>query len=235
MNCPNCSASKVVKYGHTHYGKQRFRCRECGRQFVEDASRQPISSETRELVDRCLDERLSLAAICRITGVSERWLQYYINQKYYSVEKEVKPRQKKRGKLVIELDEMWSFVGSKGNQVWIWFAVDSLTKEIVGVHLGSRGRKDAQQLWKSLPPVYRQCAVCYTDFWEAYEQVLPSQRHRSVGKKTGKTNHVERLNNTVRQRVARLVRQTLSFSKKIENHIGAIWCFVHHYNASLQT
>jgi hypothetical protein len=38
---------------------------------------------------------------------------------------------------------------------------------------------------------------------------------------------------TLRQRVSRLVRSTLSFSKKLENHLGAIWTFVHHYNASL--
>jgi len=29
------------------------------------------------------------------------------------------------------------------------------------------------------------------------------------------------------------VRKSLSFSKKIENHIGAIWLFIHHYNSSL--
>jgi insertion element IS1 protein InsB len=38
----------------------------------------------------------------------------------------------------------------------------------------------------------------------------------------------------MRQRVSRLVRKTLSFSKKLENHIGAIWLFVHHYNSLLQ-
>ncbi|NJL91790.1 MAG: IS1 family transposase, partial [Coleofasciculaceae cyanobacterium SM2_1_6] len=32
----------------------------------------------------------------------------------------------------------------------------------------------------------------------------------------------------------RLVRKTLSFSKKLENHIGAVWNFVHHYNALLR-
>ncbi|MEM8721827.1 MAG: IS1 family transposase, partial [Cyanobacteria bacterium P01_G01_bin.39] len=41
-------------------------------------------------------------------------------------------------------------------------------------------------------------------------------------------------NCTLPQRVSRLVRKTLSCSKKIENHIGAIWYFVHHYNASLR-
>jgi len=106
--------------------------------------------------------------------------------------------------------------------------------KIIGVHVGGRSRENARNLWKSPPPIYRQCAVCCTDFWDSYEKVLPSKRHRSVDKETGKTNHVERLNNTARQRVARLVRNTLSFSKKLENHIGAIWCFVHGYNASLQ-
>ena len=55
----------------------------------------------------------------------------------------------------------------------------------------------------------------------------------AVGKETGKTNYIERFNCTLRQRVSRLVRKTLSFSKKLENHIGAIWNFIHHYNASL--
>jgi insertion element IS1 protein InsB len=38
----------------------------------------------------------------------------------------------------------------------------------------------------------------------------------------------------MRQRIARLGRKVLSFSKKLSNHIGAIWYFIHHYNASLQ-
>jgi len=54
-----------------------------------------------------------------------------------------------------------------------------------------------------------------------------------VGKETGQTNHIERFNNTVRQRVSRLVRKTLSFSKKSENHIGAIGLFIHNYNQYL--
>jgi IS1 family transposase len=73
----------------------------------------------------------------------------------------------------------------------------------------------AKQLWQSLPAVYRQCAICYTDFWESYEQVLPSKRHRAVGKETGKTSYIERFNNTLRQRVGRLVRKTLSLSCQV--------------------
>jgi IS1 family transposase len=103
------------------------------------------------------------------------------------------------------------------------------------VYVGDCSRQSAKALWQSLPPIYRQGAVCYTDFWQAYEQVIPSQRHRAVGKETGQTSYIERFNNTVRQRAGRLVRQTLSFSKKLSNHIGAVWDFVHHYNALLQS
>ena len=71
---------------------------------------------------------------------------------------------------------MGSFVGLKHDKQWIWLALDSDSREIVGMHIGSRDRAGAEALWKSLPPVYRQCAVCYTDFWSAYEQILPQNR-----------------------------------------------------------
>lgn len=58
--------------------------------------------------------------------------------------------------------------------------------------------------------------------------------HCVPGRTESHSASIERFNNTVRQRVGRLVRQTLSFSKKLSNHIGAVWNFVHHYNASLQ-
>lgn len=140
----------------------------------------------------------------------------------------------KKSRLTIQCDEMWSFVNDKGNKQWIWLALDVATREIVGVYVGARSQQGARQLWNSLPGVYRQCAVAYTDFWDAYGCVFPKKRHHAVGKETGKTSYIERFNCTMRQRVSRLVRKTLSFSKKLDNHIGAIWMFVHHYNASLQ-
>jgi hypothetical protein len=53
------------------------------------------------------------------------------------------------------------------------------------------------------------------------------------GKETRQTNQVERLNNTFRQRLSRLVSKSLSFSTKLGNHRRAIWYFIHDYNARL--
>jgi IS1 family transposase/transposase-like protein len=231
--CPDCSSNNCVKNGSTHNGKAKNQCNDCGRQFVDDPKNVPVSEATKELIDKLLLEKIPLAGIVRVTGVSERWLQNYVNEKYKNVPKQLVVRDKPKGRLTIQCDEMWSFVGNKGEKQWIWLALDVDSREIVGLFVGNRDKEGAQGLWDSLPPVYRQCAVVYTDFWEAYAAIFPTKRHRAVGKETGKTCYIERFNCTMRQRISRLVRKTLSFSKKLENHIGAIWYFIHHYNASL--
>jgi len=64
---------------------------------------------------------------------------------------------------------------------WTGKAFDAKTKEILGVYIGDRS-ESALKLWNSLPPVYRKCAVCYTDFWDADQEVIPAKRHKAVGK-----------------------------------------------------
>jgi insertion element IS1 protein InsB len=65
--------------------------------------------------------------------------------------------------------------------------------------------------------------------------VIPAAQHRTISKKVRKTNHIERFNNTLRQRVSRLVRRAWSFSKTLDNHIGAIKMFICHYNLTRAT
>jgi IS1 family transposase len=122
---------------------------------------------------------------------------------------------KNKGRLEVQMDELWSFVDDKGNKQGVWLAIDVATREIVGCYIGDRSGADATALWESMPGVYRQCAVVYTDYWDAYPTALPAKRHHAVGKESGLTSSIERFNNTLRQRVSRLVRKTLSFSKKL--------------------
>jgi transposase-like protein len=96
-NCPKCTSTLTVKNGRIHNGKQRFRCQDCGRQFVEQPSKKVIGSATRELINRLLLERISLAGIARSVKVSETWLQQYVNEKYAGVRREVEVTPKKRG------------------------------------------------------------------------------------------------------------------------------------------
>jgi len=68
--CLSCGSENLVKNGSTHHKKPKFKCRDCGRQFVEFSTQKYISDETKALIDRWLLEKISLAEISRITNVS---------------------------------------------------------------------------------------------------------------------------------------------------------------------
>jgi insertion element IS1 protein InsB len=151
---------ETVKLGIINF---HYKCRECGRQFVLNPAGQPITEEQKELMSRMLLERISQAGIARVLQVSEDTVQRYVNSQAAAVKKQVEVTPKEKKRLNVQMDELWSFVDSKGNQQWVWLALDAQTREIVGVHIGDRSAVSAQSLWNSMPPVYRQCAVIYTD------------------------------------------------------------------------
>ena len=98
--------------------------------------------------------------------------------------------------------------------------MDTKTRQIIALHVGDRSRQSARRLWAKIPEAYRQHATFYTDQYVVYDGVIPAAQHKAITKLARRTNHIERFNNTLRQRVSRLVRETLSFSKKLANHIG---------------
>jgi insertion element IS1 protein InsB len=123
--------------------------------------------------------------------------------------------------LEAEAAELWSFVGKNANKPWLWIAMDVKTRQVIAFHVGDRGRERAKELWAKIPSVYREQATFHTDRYDAYQGVIPSAPHTAMTKNARKMNHVERFNNTLRQRVSCLVRETLPFSKKLAHHIGA--------------
>jgi len=134
--------------------------------------------------------------------------------------------------LVLELDELWSFVDNKANKRWVWIALARDTRQVVAYVIGDRGERTCRRLWERIPGSYKG-GYCYSDLWEAYRAVIPEDRHEAVGKDSGETAHVERFNNTLRQRVGRFVRRTLSFSKSDEMHEVCLELFLHRYNADV--
>jgi insertion element IS1 protein InsB len=236
--CPDCGSKNFKKNGHIHTGKQNHRCKECGRQFVLNPDKKGISDAVKERIKKLLLERISLCGICRAMDVSMTWLLNFITLLYQNLPEDLNLRlPEQKGDIMLgclEADELWSFVEKKANKQWIWLAIDTISGQVVGFYVGDRSEKSAQKLWESIPEEYRKDAIVYTDHWDAYKKAIPEEQHRPVDKDSGKTSHIERLNCTLRQRCSRLVRKTLSFSKKLANHIGAIKYFICHYNLALQ-
>jgi insertion element IS1 protein InsB len=234
--CPGCGSIPFKKNGHIHSGKQNHRCKACGRQFVASAEDHIIADEQRTLVEHLLRERISLRGICRAVGVSLTWLLHFMVERFAAcpehlhVPLPVSPTDVVIRQLDAEADELWSFVGKRANKPWGWIAMDAKTRQVIAFHVGDRRRESAKQLWAKIPWVYREQATFHTDQDDAYSGVIPAARHKAITKHARKTHHIERFNNTLRQRLSRLVRETLSFSKKLANHIGAIRYFICHYN-----
>jgi len=122
-------------------------------------------------------------------------------------------------------------------------ALERRSKLVVGFHIGGRGQEGALGLWPpwqrfSIPKELRKRVLVFTDDraanrWDAYATVFAKGQpgagaHQVEGKR--QTTIIERFNNTLRQRCARLVRKTLSFSKTWENHCSAIKYFLAYYN-----
>jgi IS1 family transposase/transposase-like protein len=226
--CPKCGSPELVKNGRDYKGDQKYHCKTCASYGTLNAQR-GYAEATRQQVKRALLERVSLRAIERLWGVSRPtlavWIEHWGDQ-LPSLEATLAEAQLAD---VLELDELWSFVLKKANQRWLWVALCRRTRQIVAYFIGDRSQASCLQLWRRIPLAYTRCHS-FSDFWDAYQRVFALDRHQSVGKASGQTAHIERWFNTLRQRLARFVRKTLSFSKSDQFHESVFRLFVHHYN-----
>jgi len=183
-----------------------------------------------------LVERISWRGICRAVGVTLKWLVGFLVQcvealpDHLNVEPVSRTPDVVIQRLEVEADERQSFVKKKEHKQWMWIAMDAKTRQGIAFHVGARSRRRAKQLWAKIAAASRQHATFYTDQDVVYAGVIPAAQHRAIRKLARKTNHIERFNNTRRQRVSRLVREALSFSKKLAHHIGAIKLLICHDN-----
>ena len=234
--CPQCGSRRDKRDGRIHSGKQNHQCKACGRAFVLVPESHVITEEQQALIERLLLERLSLRGICRAVGVGWRGLLHFRVMRFATAPDPLYVQPPAGTRKVIlhrweaEVGERWSFVGKKANRQWSWIAMGADTRQSLASHGGARSRQSAEALGGKIPQEYREQARFYPDCYEVYKGVIPSAQHRAITKLARKTNPGERFNCTLRQRVSRLVRATLSFSKNLANHIGASKYFICDYN-----
>lgn len=229
-SCPHCGSDNLVKNGHDYKSAQKYHCKSCGRY----GTLQPQGGYTQRVraqVQRAVLERMSLRGIERVFGLSRRtvnrWLMDWLAP-LPALATTLLPAQLDD---VLELDELWSFVGSKRHERWLWLALCRRTRQVVAWWLGDRSEASAIRLWRQLPNDYVHCAS-FSDRWEAYTYVFDRRRHQMVDKASGQMAHVARFFNTLRQRLARFTRKTLAFSKREELHRGLLHLFIYAYNLS---
>nr|WP_244403289.1 IS1 family transposase [Ferroglobus placidus] len=128
----------------------------------------------------------------------------------------------------MELDEAWSFVKKKENEIWIWIALERNSRKIISYAIGDRSVDTFKKLWDGIGDEIKREAIFYTDRWDAYNLIPYKQR---IIKKGG-TNHVERLFLTLRNDNPRFARKSIRFSKSIEMLENSLKLWIHYYNLS---
>ena len=127
----------------------------------------------------------------------------------------------------LEVDELWTFVGSKQNRQWLIYAYDRDNGEIVAYVWGDRSAKTAKRLRAKLIELKITYDYIATDDWNSFVKTFSNDTH-SVGKQY--TVGIEGNNCRLRHRMRRIFRKSCNFSKKLLNHFKAFKMTVYYIN-----
>ncbi|EPL7543803.1 IS1 family transposase [Klebsiella pneumoniae] len=223
VHCPRCQSAQVYRHGQNPKGRDRFRCRDCHRVFLLTYTYEARKPGVKEQIT----EMAFNGAGVRDTA---RTLKIGINTVIRTFKK-LAPKRITSSPvahadvaLICELDEQWSFVGSKAQQHWLWYAYNTKIGGILAYTFGPRTDDTYRELLALLTPF--NIGMITSDDWGSYAREVPKEKHL-----TGKifTQRIERNNLTLGTRIKRLARKTISFSRSIELHEKVIGAFIEKY------
>ena len=227
-----CQSANIVKNGSNGSGNPKYKCKNCGFGGVFQSVRR--DEAFKETVVRRGQERSSSRGLAHGFGISHQTALNWIKkaQCLPDIVTTLLPAKKRD---VLELDELWSYVYCKANKRWVWTAICRRTRQVVSFFHRRPKCRDLSQFLGTDParlPAMPQFQRFLASLPEG--ALTRASTDRMVGKETGETAHVERWNNTLRQRIGRFVRKTLAFSKTDEMHELYLHLFIYNYNQSLK-
>lgn len=241
VHCPECHADKVVKYGYLKNGEQRFRCDSDNCRVKTFVLNYKANGRKPGIIGKIVDMTLNASGIrdiSRVLKISPNTVIKRLKEKNKQLNQVnveyLQSIQADNGAEKVEVDivcvneaegdEMWSFVGSKKCQRWIWHAIDHKSGKVLAYAFGDRKDDVYKELAQRLKPFG--INKFYTDGWGAYERIPVAKQH-IVGKKN--TQKIERKHLTWRTRIKRLARKTICFSKTILMHDTVIGLFINKF------
>ena len=181
----------------------------------------PKHKDKTKIMD-CYAEGMGLNSICRVFKVGINSLQSWIKKEGKRfIQPDIKEEK------FVSCDEMWTFVQKKKQKAWIWLCYSKMTKKILAVHIGNRGKESAKKLINQVPNMKIYC----TDDWDAYGCAIEDPEKREIGKRN--TQDIERFNLRLRMLLARLQRRTIKFSKSWERLEYSVNLVINRYNYQL--
>lgn len=204
MVCKYCGGN-CVKDGHQANGKQRYKCVHCRKKQQELYTYNAYDPNLNKRIIVLTKEGVGIRGTARILHISIGTLFRRILTIAKSIVRPIVPKHR-----VYEVDEMKSFIRRKNNHIWVAYALDRYSKQVVSFSVGTRTNSTLNIVLETLR--LSEAKRIYTDRLRNYRSLIDRRVHRTS---LYGTNHIERNNLTVRTHLKRLSRRTICFSRSV--------------------
>ena len=195
-------------------------CKDCERQFITDYIYNGCKKWIRALIVPLTINSSGIRDISRVLHMSVNTVLKTIKAEAGKINL---PPPDNEVLQQVEIDELWSYVGSKKNQQWLWYGWDREHKKLLRYLIGPRTDKSCEQLMTQLSEyqIEQHCS----DKWQSYPKFIDPEKH-VISKK--ETQNIERKNLDFRTHLKRLSRRTICFSKSPEMHEAVVKLYIYH-------
>ena len=201
--CPNCKSKNSIKNGFTANKKQQFICKSCKNRFIDFYTYKAYNPWINKRIIQFTKEGLGIRSTARILKISTTTLL----KRIITIAKKI-PNQPIFKNKTYEVDEIRTFIKNKEKPVWIVYALERKTKQVVNFSIGRRTKRTLQYVTNTL--LLSNPKTIYTDKLIHYKSLLNGTNH--ITKPFG-TNHIERKNLSLRTHLKRLNRKIICFSR----------------------
>ena len=191
-----CTHQNFKKAGKHTNGAQRFKCKDCGKRFIEEKpkplGKMRVDIDKAMLVIGMLLEGMSIRACERLTNMNRDTIDRLILEVGERCQNFLDYNIQNVSCSDIQIDEIWSFVGMKSKQVkahakdgieltdgegdsWTYIAIDRDTKLVPAHYVGLRNQTDTDRFLNRLRRAINvdQSFQVSTDGWGAYRYGVP--------------------------------------------------------------
>lgn len=195
----------MIKYGKTKSGNQRYICKLCKKTRVENYTYQAYKPDIDKNIIQFTKEGLGIRSTARVLKISTTTLL----KRIVAIAKNIHQPIISKGK-TYEVDELCTYIRHKRNYIWLVYALEKNSKNVVSFNVGKRTNKTLNHVLDTLK--LSEAKKIFTDRLKNYSYLIDEKLH-SV-KRFG-TNHIERKNLTLRTHLKRLNRRTICFSRSL--------------------
>ena len=206
MKCSNCGG-ECKKAGKQKNGAQKYRCKSCKKYRQADYRYRACKADMDKLIIAHVKEGCGIMNTARLLGVAKGTVLSRIR----AIAAEIEPPKILEKGLFYEVDELYTFAGSKANPLYICYAIERKTRQVVDFTVGARTKENLQQITEKL--LNLSPLRVFTDSLNIYRSLIPAKIHYA-GKRG--TLRIERQNLSLRTNLKRLARKTIGFSRSAE-------------------